>query len=220
MPAYCEHPITLASFEQIDREMGHHHFTAEEYAIVRRVIHTTADFEFSQLLHFRQQPFDAAIAAFRQDLPIVTDVSMVAAGIQSVVARTWHSSVEVAVQRTPRRPFASSHTSPAQTSRDQPINTRSASGMRQCAHDYPSAIFAVGNAPTALLALCEAIARGDCQPTLVIGAPVGFINVVESKQALGELAVPHILVAGRKGGSAVAAAILNALMIGSWERSP
>ena len=101
-----------------------------------------------------------------------------------------------------------------------PGETRSAYGMRQCGCTSPGAIVAIGNAPTALLALCEGIVQGDWQPAVVIGAPVGFINVVESKQALAALAVPHILVAGRKGGSAVAAAILNALMIRAWEQLP
>ncbi|MEO0369708.1 MAG: precorrin-8X methylmutase, partial [Pseudomonadota bacterium] len=137
---------------------------------------------------------------------IVTDVSMVAAGIGTVVKRTWQSSIIPAVQQAPAQILAG--------------QTRSAEGMRWCAQAYPGSIVAVGNAPTALLTLCEDIANQQTQPALVIGAPVGFINVVESKQALSALAVPHILVDGRKGGSAVAAAILNALMIWAWEQQP
>jgi precorrin-8X/cobalt-precorrin-8 methylmutase len=204
MPTYCEHAITLASFAQIDQEIGTHPFSEAEYSVVRRVIHTTADFDYSQLMRFAHQPFAAAEKAFHQRQPIVTDVSMVAAGIGSVVSKTWRSPVSVAVQQASISPLG---------------QTRSASGMRQCAQAHPNAIFAIGNAPTALLALCEGIAQGEYRPALVIGAPVGFINVVESKQALADLAVPHILVAGRKGGSAVAAAILNALMIRFWEQS-
>ena len=204
MPLYREHEITLASFDQIDCEMGAHRFTKDEYAVVRRVIHTTADFEFKQLITFGGQPFAAAANALRQKKEIVADVSMVAAGIGGVTAKTWQCPVSVAVQRIDT---------------SLPGQTRSALGMEQCAKDYPGAIFVVGNAPTALLALCEGIARGDYQPALVIGAPVGFINVVESKQALAELSVPYVLVKGRKGGSAIAAAILNALMITAWEQS-
>jgi len=89
--------------------------------------------------------------------------------------------------------------------------------MQQCLSDYPHSVFAVGNAPTALLTLCNSVANGQCRPALVIGAPVGFINVVESKQMLTSLDIPHVVVNGRKGGSAVAAAILNALMIWTWE---
>ncbi len=101
MPAYSEHKITLASFEQIDQEIGEHSFTAAEYAIARRIIHTTADFEFKQLVKFHHQPIDAAIAALSSSAPIVTDVSMVAAGISTVVKRTWRSTVTVAVQQAP-----------------------------------------------------------------------------------------------------------------------
>ncbi|MGB3294225.1 MAG: precorrin-8X methylmutase [Phormidesmis sp.] len=214
MPVYGEHAITDASFAQIDREIGAHGFTDAEYAVVRRVIHTTADFEFKQLIQFGDEPIEAADQALRQGQPVITDVSMVAAGITTVMAKTWQSPVAVAVQcADPGFPGMNRGLNTGQT--------RSAKGMQVCASKYPTrAIFAVGNAPTALLALCEGIAKGKWQPAVVIGTPVGFINVVESKQALAALAVPHILVAGRKGGSAVAAAILNALMIGAWERSP
>ncbi len=218
MPIYSEHPITHTSFGLIDQEVGCHHFTAAEYAVVRRVIHTTADFDFVQLMRFSGQPFNAAMEAFQKAQPVVTDVSMVAAGIGTVAAKTWQSPVVIAVQQSEG---LLAQTPSIQTSSIQTLvtKTRSADGMQVCARAYPEAIFAVGNAPTALLALCEEIARSDCRPALVIGAPVGFVNVVESKQALAELAVPYILVAGRKGGSAVAAAILNALMIWAWEQS-
>ncbi|MGC1306155.1 MAG: precorrin-8X methylmutase [Phormidesmis sp.] len=219
MPAYGEHAITLASFEQIDREVGTHAFTKAEYAVVRRVIHTTADFEFKQLMRFSHQPFEAVGQALRTGQPIVTDVSMVAAGIGSVVAKTWNAPVTVAVQQVSQKPLIQQCSqSQIQTDQTSQYQTRSAMGMRQCAQANPEAIFAIGNAPTALLALCEGIERGDWRPALVIGAPVGFINVVESKQALANMSVPHILVSGRKGGSAVAAAILNALMIWAWEQ--
>ncbi len=210
MPAYGEHAITNASFAQIDREVGDHSFTAAEYAIVRRVIHTTADFEFKRLIRFSGEPIEAADRALRQGQSVVTDVSMVAAGIVTVMAKTWQAPVTVAVQCVDRSAVPEMNEG----------HTRSAQGMEICALQQPGAIFAVGNAPTALLTLCKGIAEGKWRPALVIGAPVGFINVVESKQALAALAVPHILVAGRKGGSAVAAAILNALMIGAWEKSP
>ena len=206
---YQEHDITLASFAQIDSEVGAHRFSEAEYAVVRRVIHTTADFEFKQLLQFAHQPFEAAISALARRSPIVTDVSMVAAGIRSVVARTWRSPLSIAVARS----------QPALVQSAPPGETRSAFGMKQCASDYPNAIFVVGNAPTVLLALCEGIRSGQYQPALIIGSPVGFINVVESKQALADLSIPHILVSGRKGGSAIAAAIMNALMIWAWDQT-
>lgn len=205
MPAYGEHEITLASFGQIDREIGEHRFTAAEYVIARRIIHTTADFEFKQLVKFHHRPVEAAIAAFNSGAPVVTDVSMVAAGIKTVVQRTWRSPVTIAVQQV----LAASTQASGQT--------RSALGMARCAQTCPDAIVAIGNAPTALITLCQEVEAGRWQPAFVIGAPVGFINVVESKQALAALSIPHILIEGRKGGSAVAAAVLNAVMIWAWE---
>lgn len=225
MPAYLEHEITRASFAQIDREiaergLGDHGLSAAAYVIARRIIHTTADFEFLRLLKLHGGPMDAATQALKKGAPIVTDVSMVSAGIGTVVRRTWRSPVIVAVQQATANtavpaPMSDSMTASVTTRR----TTRSAQGMRQCSRQYFGSIVAIGNAPTALLALCEDIAAGRSNPAVVIGAPVGFINVLESKQALAALSVPHILVTGRKGGSAVAAAILNALMIWSWEQS-
>ncbi|MEM9091508.1 MAG: precorrin-8X methylmutase [Cyanobacteria bacterium P01_F01_bin.53] len=216
MPPYIEHAITRASFEQIDLEIGPHSLTDEEYAIVRRVIHTTADFEFKQLVRFSGRPFAAAHQALQKGSPIVTDVSMVAAGIGGVIAKTWQVPVAVAVKQAQA---LSSSTEPLTGTEALPRETRSSQGIRQCGRLSPESIFAIGNAPTALLALCEGIVQGNWHPALVIGAPVGFINVVESKQALAALEVPYILIEGRKGGSAVAAAILNALMIRCWEQS-
>lgn len=200
---YREHDITLASFDQIDKEMGVHDFSEAEYDVVRRVIHTTADFEFKQLVHFSYQPFEAAMMAFSQRRAIITDVSMVAAGVCGVAAKTWRSPITTAVKQIASAPLG---------------QTRSALGMQSCVDDYPDAVFVIGNAPTALLTLCDRIQSGCYRPALVIGAPVGFINVIESKQALADLDIPHVLVSGRKGGSAVAAAILNALMIRTWNQ--
>lgn len=213
MPGFREHAITRASFEQIDQEIGQHSFSPAEYAVVRRVIHTTADFEYLHLLQFSHQPFAAVAQALGARAPILADVSMVAAGISGVVQRTWQVPVVTAVHQSvtlSELPFFSAAIP----------QTRSALGMQQCAQTYPRAIVAIGNAPTALLALCEGVERGFFRPALVIGAPVGFVNVVESKQALARTSIPHILVTGRKGGSAVAAAILNALMIWAWEQLP
>ena len=201
---YKEHRITLASFAQIDQEMGPHELTPVEYAIARRVVHTTADFEFKQLLQFSGEPIMAATVAFQQGATIITDVSMVAAGIRGVAAKTWKSAIIPAIKHAPARVL--------------PHQTRSSEGMRQCLQRYPGAIVAVGNAPTALLSLCAEVANKQASPALVIGAPVGFINVVESKQLLQSLSVPYVLVEGRKGGSAVAAAILNAIMIWTWQQ--
>jgi precorrin-8X/cobalt-precorrin-8 methylmutase len=91
-------------------------------------------------------------------------------------------------------------------------------GLLKCWQSYPEAIYVIGNAPTALLALCQQVANSSQQPSLIVGVPVGFVSVVESKAILAKLAVPQIRIEGRKGGSTVAAAIINALLVLAKER--
>jgi precorrin-8X/cobalt-precorrin-8 methylmutase len=196
------HPIMEQSFAVIDREIGAHSFSTDEYAIVRRVIHSTADFEFKQLLRFSPGAIDSAIAALKQQVPIVTDVSMVKQGVSNMVARTFQNPLMSAIE---------------QVQEAQPGKTRTETGLLECFAKVPTAIYVIGNAPTALLALCQALTVTASSPTLVIGAPVGFISVIESKVALAKTPVPQIWVEGRKGGSSVAAAILNALLVLAWE---
>jgi precorrin-8X/cobalt-precorrin-8 methylmutase len=190
------------SFAVIDREIGEHSFTQAEYEIVRRVIHSTADFEFQHLIQFSPGAIAQAIIALQAGIPIVTDVSMVKQGIASMVAQTFNNPVISAVH---------------QVESALPGKTRTETGILECLDRYPEAIYAIGNAPTALLALCDRL-PASIQPALVIGAPVGFISVVESKATLAATPVPQIRVEGRKGGSPVAAAIVNALLVLAWER--
>jgi precorrin-8X/cobalt-precorrin-8 methylmutase len=196
------HPILEQSFAVIDREIGEHHFSPAEYAIVRRVIHSTADFEFKHLIRFSSSAIDTAVLALRQQVPIVADVSMVQQGIKTLVGKTFNNPLISAVE---------------QVTDALPGKTRTETGILKCWQQYPQAIFVIGNAPTALLALCDRWQSTPVQPTLAIGAPVGFISVLESKAALAATPVPQIRVEGRKGGSAVAAAILNALLVLAWE---
>ncbi|WAL58129.1 cobalt-precorrin-8X methylmutase [Thermocoleostomius sinensis] len=196
------HPILEQSFAVIDREIGAHPFSPAEYAIVRRVIHSTADFEFKDLIRFSSDAIERAVAALRQQVPIVTDVSMVQQGIKTLVGKTFNNPVIAAVEQAPNA---------------LPGKTRTETGMLACWQQYPQAIFVIGNAPTALLTLCNRWQTTSVQPTLAIGAPVGFISVLESKAALAATPVPQIRVEGRKGGSAVAAAIVNALLVLAWE---
>jgi precorrin-8X/cobalt-precorrin-8 methylmutase len=198
-----DHPIVQQSFQIIDREIGSHHFTPTEYTIVRRVIHSTADFDFTQLIYFSPGVIEQAMTAIRQGTPIITDVSMVKQGIQAWVKKTFNnplfSAIEYATVALPGK-------------------TRTETGLLKLAQQFPHAIFVIGNAPTALLSLCDLIDQSLVSPALVIGVPVGFVSVVESKIALAQCSVPQIRVEGRKGGSPVAAAILNALMILAWEQ--
>ncbi|MBD2130196.1 cobalt-precorrin-8X methylmutase [Microcoleus sp. ZQ-A2] len=196
------HPIMEQSFAVIDREIGKHNFNLAEYAIVRRVIHSTADFEFAQLIRFNEGAIASAIKAIPQQTPIITDVGMVKQGVAGMVAKTFGNPLIAAVE---------------QVSEALPGKTRTETGLIQCFEQYPGAIYVIGNAPTALLALCAQLPISPIQPALVIGVPVGFISVIESKEALAQTSVPQIRVEGRKGGSPVAAAILNALMVLAWE---
>ncbi|MEO0491512.1 MAG: precorrin-8X methylmutase [Cyanobacteria bacterium J06659_2] len=205
MPPLSQHAIVHQSFAVIDREIGAHELTPKAYAVVRRVIHSTADFEFKHLIRFSPGAIAAGMNALRQQVPIITDVTMVQQGIQGMVERTFQNPLIAAI---------------AQEIEPQPGKTRTELGMLKSLAQYPQAIVVIGNAPTALLALCDAIAAGQAHPSLVIGAPVGFIAVEDSKRALAQTAVPQIRVDGRKGGSGVAAAMLNALTVLAWEALP
>ena len=197
-----KHPIQEQSFAIIDREIGQHNFSPAEYAIVRRVIHSTADFEFAESIRFSPGAIKSAIAALQNIVPIVTDVGMVKQGIAQMVANTFGNPIISAVE---------------EVSVPLPGKTRTETGLLKVAQKFPEAIFVIGNAPTALLSLCAQIQGGDVTPPLVIGVPVGFVSVVESKKALAQTQVSQILVEGRKGGSPVAAAIINALIVLAWE---
>jgi len=209
-----DHPIVLESFEIIDREMqtwekpGMSRLSAAEYAIVRRVIHSTADFEFRELVRFGEGAIARAIAALRQGTPIVADVGMVRQGIAGRVAKTFGNPLWVAVE---------------QAATALPGKTLTETGLEVCWQQVPHGIYVIGNAPTALLALCrlctQAVTEGLPLPALIIGAPVGFVSVLESKTALQQTPVPQICVTGRKGGSPVAAAILNALLGLAWDET-
>jgi precorrin-8X/cobalt-precorrin-8 methylmutase len=201
--SFLNHPILEQSFAVIDQEMGEHEFSPAEYAIARRVIHSTADFEFKHLLKFSPEAIKSGIAALCAGVPIVTDVGMVKQGIVGMVAKTFNNPLICAVDEAPVA---------------LPGKTRTETGLLQCWQKFPEAIFAIGNAPTALLALCAQLQNAPILPALVIGVPVGFISVVESKAALAQTSVPQIRVEGRKGGSPVAAAIINALIVLAWEQ--
>ncbi|MEM7554811.1 MAG: cobalt-precorrin-8X methylmutase [Cyanobacteria bacterium P01_A01_bin.84] len=196
------HPIMKQSFAVIDCEIGEHNFNPTEYAIIRRIIHSTADFEFQHLVQFSPDAIESGVSALRQGLPIITDVGMVKQGITGLMNKTFKNQIISAVETV---------------SEALPGKTRTETGLLELFQEFPEAIYVIGNAPTALLGLCEKLTTASVKPALVIGAPVGFISVVESKLALAKTIVPQIRVEGRKGGSPVAAAILNALIMLAWE---
>ncbi|MEM8602241.1 MAG: cobalt-precorrin-8X methylmutase [Cyanobacteria bacterium P01_H01_bin.121] len=200
------HPILQQSFAIIDAELAArgiaHALTAAEYQIARRIIHSTADFEFLSSVRFEHDAIAQGMQALQQGKPIVVDVSMVRQGITTLVKQTFNNPILTAVEYA--------------TVAD-PGRTRTETGLLQCLTQAPGAIYVIGNAPTALQALCQQIQAGQAQPTLVIGAPVGFVGVLEAKQTLAQTAIPQIRVEGRKGGSPVAAAIVNALLLLAWD---
>lgn len=198
-------PIIEKSFAIIDELIGKHDLTPAEYAIARRIIHTTADFELIKLLYCSPKSISSGIQALRNKTPIITDVSMIKEGIKTIVEKTYQNQIIVAVK---------------QAKIAQQGKTRTETGLLKCCRDYPDGIYVIGNAPTALLALCQEIKEKRINPALVIGVPVGFVSVLEAKQALAELNnIPQIQIKGNKGGSTIAVAIINALLILSQDRA-
>jgi precorrin-8X/cobalt-precorrin-8 methylmutase len=195
--------IQRDSFRIIEAESGPHQFPPEQWQVVRRVIHSTADFDYATLLRFHPQVFAAAAEAIRQGEDILTDVQMVRMGIQPLAERRHGLRVRCHLG------------DPAMGEAVQArASTRTAQGMLQGLTVGPVGICVIGNAPTALRALLSALQEPDVElPRLIIGVPVGFVDAAESKQALSAIrAVPWITTHGRKGGSTVAAAIVNALL--------
>jgi precorrin-8X/cobalt-precorrin-8 methylmutase len=202
--------IEHASFAIIDREAGAHGYRAEQWNIVRRLIHASGDFEFNGLTRFHPQAVDAGIAAVLAGRPLIADVQMVIAGL------------------APRRLAHFGMTS-YQFIGDQDVITRAAherttravQAMRK-AHRLgllDGSLIAIGNAPTALLEIIRLIREANIQPALVIGMPVGFVAAAESKEALAEQEIPWIITTGRKGGSTLAVATVHALLALAAARS-
>ena len=198
--------IERTSMSIIARELGERGVVLPEEcaAVVKRVIHTTADFDFAQNLCFTPGAVSSGIAALRGGAAIVTDTNMAKAGISKpALARLGGQAccfmADEDVARAAKERGA----------------TRAVAAMEKAAARFPNAVFAIGNAPTALLHVAELIEEG-LRPALVIGVPVGFVNVVEGKEAALAVCqakgIPAILAMGRKGGSGVAAAVCNALL--------
>ena len=176
----------------------------EREAVVKRVIHTTADFDFAQTMRFSRQAVELGVEALKNGTAIVTDTNMARSGVSAPsLAKLGGQVFCYMADEDVAREAKSRGT------------TRAAVSMEKMARERPGAIVAVGNAPTALLELARLI-EGGLRPALVIAVPVGFVNVVESKEEIWETCLAHdipiIAAMGRKGGSTVAAAICNALL--------
>ena len=194
--------IERRSFQIIGEELGPHAFGPRELSVVKRVIHTTADFDYAQSLCFSAHAVERGVEALAAGATVVTDTTMVAAGINKRVlgslggaVRTFVADADVAEEAKARGV------------------TRSAVAMERAAQLEGPLVFALGNAPTALARVAHLLREGAMPlPALVVGVPVGFVNVVESKELILAMPVESIVARGRKGGSNVAAAIVNALL--------
>ena len=200
--------IEARSMEIIQSELGERSFPAEVLPVVKRVIHTTADFDYADNLAFSPDVIEQAkaalcsgVEAIRQGCTIVTDTQMARSGINKRVLERFGGEVLCFM----------SDVDVANEAKERGV-TRATVSMERAARLKGPLILALGNAPTALVRACELMEAGELRPALVIGVPVGFVNVVESKELLLTEQVPYIVARGRKGGSNVAACICNAML--------
>ena len=192
--------IESLSFKIIEEEAGEHGLEAEKWAVVRRLIHTTADFDFVRQTRFHQQAVEAGISAIRHGAAIVTDTRMAQAGITKTHLAPFGSEVHCFINDNEVIAAARAGNS-----------TRAAAAVSRARGLLESGIAVIGNAPTALIELVRLFQQGEVRPALVVGMVVGFVNAAEAKELLMDSGLIYITVAGRKGGSAVAAATVNAL---------
>ena len=192
--------IESLSFKIIEEEAGEHGLAAEKWAIVRRLVHTTADFDFISQTRFHQQAVEAGIAAVSNGAAIVTDTRMAQAGITNTHLAPFGSEVHCFINEAEVIAAAKAENI-----------TRAAAAVSRARDLLEGGIAVIGNAPTAIIELVRLFQQGEVRPALVVGMVVGFVNAAEAKELLMDSGLVYITVAGRKGGSAVAAATVNAL---------
>ncbi|WP_209701782.1 precorrin-8X methylmutase [Clostridium algifaecis] len=202
MVNYIKIPMDIEkkSFQIIGEEMGSHNFTERELAIVKRVIHTTADFKYKDIIYIREGAIDSALSLLKKGTTIYTDTNMALAGINKKALSKLNCRVECFVARE----------DVAKIAKDREI-TRSMAAVEKAVEEGVE-FFVFGNAPTALFKLKELTLLNKAKPKFIVGAPVGFVGAEESKKEIEKLDIPMITIRGRKGGSNVSAAIVNALM--------
>lgn len=193
--------IEKRSFEIITELLGDRPLDPENELVIKRAIHTSADFDYADNLIFSEHAVSKGIEALRGGCDIVTDTQMAKAGINKTILGRLGGEVHCFM----------SDADVAAEAKERGI-TRAIVSMERAAKLPKPCIFAIGNAPTALISLHEQILAGKLAPALIIGVPVGFVNVVESKELIIASDTPHIVARGRKGGSNIAAAICNALL--------
>ncbi|MDR2698646.1 MAG: precorrin-8X methylmutase [Candidatus Methanoplasma sp.] len=193
--------IEKRSMEIITSELGGRTWPEPKFSIIKRCIHTSADFDYADNLIFSENAELIGIEAIRKGATIVTDTKMAASGINRNRLESYGGSVRCFISDEDVITEAKSRNC-----------TRATVSMERAAAIKGPLIVACGNAPTALIALYDLVKTGKIRPDLIIGVPVGFVNVVESKEMITELGVPYIVARGRKGGSNIAAAICNAMI--------
>lgn len=196
--------IEARSMQMIGEELGDIKLDPEQEPIIKRVIHTSADFEYVHNLVFSDDAVAIAKQAIRDGAHIVTDTRMASVGINAARLAKFGGEVHCFMADADVAERAK-----------QDGSTRATVCMQKAAELNKPVIIAIGNAPTALIELDKLIKANKIKPALVIGVPVGFVNVVESKELIMTSGVPYIVARGRKGGSNVAAAICNALIYNS-----
>ena len=179
--------------------MAEYKGSPENLPVIMRVIHATADFDFQHNLFFSDNAVTKAREALKSGRPIITDTNMLASGISKrygtkIICHVADEDVKLEAEARNL--------------------TRAIINIERSVKDYPDGIYAIGNAPTALIKLCELVKNGEANPALVVGVPVGFVNVLEAKNFLETLEIPRIIARGRKGGTTVACAIINAILYG------
>jgi len=194
--------IEDASMEIIEKEIGSHPYNQKEWPIVRRVIHSTADFDFAHenAVIFHKNAIESGMKALKNGCSIVVDVNGVIGGLNKQNPKDFGNKIVCKIS------------DPEVIEKAKQSNmTRSQISMRMSADDINGGVIAIGNAPTALLEVIQMVNEGIVKPSLIIGIPVGFISAAKSKEELASLDVPFIANKGRKGGSPSASAIVNAL---------
>jgi precorrin-8X/cobalt-precorrin-8 methylmutase len=195
--------IEERSFAIIDAEAGAHGFGPREWKVARRIVHATADLEFKDTLSFHPAAVEAGVGALRRGAPVVVDVSMIAAGLGAARLGARGSRVHCFIGAPEVLAAAVRRGS-----------TRAAEAMREAHRQgvLEGAVVAIGNAPTALFEVLRLCVEEGARPALVVGVPVGFVGAAESKEAALGLPVPYLVARGRKGGTPVAVAAVNALL--------
>lgn len=195
--------IEKRSFEIISEELEKRQIVLpkEQEPVTKRVIHTSADFDYAETMCYSDHAVEIAKELILKGADIVTDTNMALAGINKKILASFGGEAHCFM----------ADPDVAQLAREQQV-TRATISMEKAAAIEKPVIFAVGNAPTALIELHKMITEGRYQPAFIIGVPVGFVNVVPAKELIMETEVPYIINRGRKGGSNVAAAICNAIL--------